>query len=233
MVLRIAHRGASGVCPENTLTAFRRALAMGVDGIELDVHRTRDGHLVVIHDPILDRTTSGSGLVMNHTLDEIRRLDAGAWKGPEFAGERVPTLQEVLREIPPSVRIFVELKAGSTHYPGIEEQLLRVLREERVADRTQISSFDHHALYRLHQLDPDMPLGILFLSNPLDPVARAREVGAEALHPVFFWATRPLVEQARRAGLRVVAWPVNDPTFIAMVKQAGVDGIISDFPDRI
>ncbi|HEY8348030.1 MAG TPA: glycerophosphodiester phosphodiesterase [Symbiobacteriaceae bacterium] len=233
MVLRIGHRGASGTHPENTLVAFRQAVALGADGIECDVQRTRDGHLVVIHDPTLDRTTTLTGLVKDRTLAELRQADAGRWKGPQFAGERVPLLREVLREMPGHLKLFLELKAGSLHYPGIEEDLLRLLQEEDALDRVQVSSFDHHALLRLHQMAPQLPLGMLYVCNLLDPVGMARAVGATALHPRFEWVTPELVQEAHAAGMQVYTWTVNDPAWIAQMKRCGVDGIMSDFPDRI
>lgn len=231
--LRIGHRGAAGTHPENTLASFRQAVALGVDGIEFDVQRTRDGHLVVLHDPTLDRITNLHGLVRDLTLEEVRRADAGSWKGPQFAGERVPTLEEVIRKLPKSLLLFLELKAGSLHYPGIEEQLLRVLQEEGALGRTQVSSFDHQALHRLHQLAPDLPLGMLYTCNLMDPVGLAEAVGARALHPAFLWVTPELVARAHAAGLQVIAWTVNQPAFVQQMKACGVDGIISDFPDRI
>lgn len=231
--LRIGHRGAAGTHPENTLASFRQAVALGADGIEFDVQQTRDGHLVVLHDPTLDRTTNLRGLVKDLTLDEVRRADAGRWKGPQFAGERVPTLRELLRELSPSLLLFLELKAGSLHYPGIEDELLRVLQEEGALGRTQVSSFDHQALHRLHQLAPDLSLGMLYTCNLMDPVGLAQAVGAGALHPAFLWVTPDLVVRAHAAGLQVIAWTVNEPGFIQQMKAYGVDGIISDFPDRL
>lgn len=233
VVLRIGHRGASGTHPENTLAAFRQAAVLGADGIEFDVHRTRDGHLVVIHDPTLDRTTTLTGLVRDRTLAEVRGADAGSWKDPRFAGERVPLLEEVLREAPARLKLFLELKAGSIHYPGIEEDLVRMLRKEGALERVQVSSFDHHALLRLRQIAPELSLGMLYTCNPVDPVGMARAIGATALHPRFEWVTPELVQRAHASGLQVYTWTVNDSAWVAEMKRCGVDGIMSDFPDRI
>jgi len=233
MPLRIGHRGAAGTHPENTLASIRRAMELGADGAEFDIHRTRDGHLVVIHDAFLNRTTNGTGLIMEKTLAEIKALDAGSWKGQEFAGEPVPTLQELIRETPNDFGLFLELKAGSIRYPGIEEDVLRVLTQEGARERTQISSFDHKALRKFHELDPGIELGMLFAENLLDPVGMARAIGAQALHPAWEWVTPDLVETAHRAGLKVNAWTANLPLAIAMMKQCGVDGIMSDYPDRL
>ncbi len=233
MVLRIGHRGAAGTHPENTLVSFRRAVELGAHGIEFDVHRTKDGHIVVIHDHHLERTTNGTGWIMHRTLDEIRQCDAGSWKGPEFSGERVPTLLEVIRQTPASLMLFLELKAGSLHYPGIEDDLVKLIREEGVLSRVQISSFDHHGLAKLHALEPKLELGMLFAENPLDPVGMAHACGANALHPSWQWTSPHMVEMAHGSGMKVNVWTVDDPQVIAIMKQFGVDGIISDYPDRV
>lgn len=233
MPLRIGHRGAAGTHPENTLIAIQRALELGADGVEFDIHRTSDGHLVVIHDAFLNRTTNGTGLVMGSTLADLKRLDAGSWKDPQFAGEQIPTLRELIRATPNDCRLFLELKAGSIRYPGIEEEILKVLVEEGARDRTQISSFDHHGLRKIHQLDPGMSLGMLFTENLLDPVSMAKAIGAQAIHPAWEWVTPELVESAHAANLKVNTWTCNLPMAIQMVKACGVDGIMSDYPDRL
>lgn len=233
MPFRIGHRGAAGTHPENTMASFRRAKELGCHGVEFDVHRTRDGHLVVIHDETLDRTTTGKGLVMTQTLEEVRKVDAGSWKGAQFAGERVPTLSELIADTPDDFLLFLELKAGSLYYPNIEEDVVRTIRESGAAARFQVSSFDHHALQKLHQLMPELPLGMLFADNPLDPVGMAKAIGASALHPAWQWVTPHMVQSAHAAGLQVNAWTCNQPEAIARMKQFGVDGIMSDYPDRV
>ncbi|HYF94680.1 MAG TPA: glycerophosphodiester phosphodiesterase [Symbiobacteriaceae bacterium] len=233
MPLRIGHRGAAGTHPENTLVSFQRALELGCDGVEFDVHRTRDGHLVVIHDAFLDRTSNGMGLVRDLTLEQIRQYDAGAWKGAQFNGEKIPTLRELIRAMPATCLLFCELKAGSIHYPGIETELLKLFREEGAVGRVQISSFDHKGLLQIRELDPDIPLGMLYQENLLDPVGLARAIGANALHPGWEWVTPGLVQSAHTAGLQVNTWTVNIPLAVDLVKYCGVDGIITDFPDRV
>ncbi|MFO7172983.1 MAG: glycerophosphodiester phosphodiesterase [Bacillota bacterium] len=234
MPMRIGHRGAAGYAPENTLASFRKALELGCDGVELDVHMTRDGHLVVIHDPFLDRTTDRKGLIRDLTLAEVRAADAGGWWGPEFRGERVPTLDEVIElTAPAGTRLFIEMKAGSIHYPGIEAALLEAIRRHRCQDRVQVSSFDHHGLRRLRELAPDLSLGVLYLCHPLDPVGMARAIGANALHPAWYFVTPEVVQAAHAAGLEVYAWDVDRPEAAALMRMAGVDGIIADYPDRI
>src|SRR4029453_18395946 len=153
----IAHRGASGTCPENTLPAFRRAVALGVPMVELDVQLTRDGHPVVIHDSTLERTTSGYGAVRRRTLAEIAALDAGRWFAPAFAGTRVPTLGDVLATIP--IRINVELKAIGGD--GLEHRALQAVEEAGALGRVVFSSFDPSTLERLRALPGGGEWGVL------------------------------------------------------------------------
>lgn len=233
MPLRIGHRGAAGTHPENTMVSFLRALELGCDGVEFDVHRTKDGHLVVIHDAVLGRTTNGKGFVREMTLAELQALDAGSWKGAQYTGEKIPTLRELIAGTPASFQLFLELKAGSIHYPGIERDVLQVIREEGARGRVQISSFDHKALQQIRELDPDIGLGMLSSENLVDPVGMARAIGATALHPNWEWVTPGLVQAAHTAGLQVNTWTVNLPQAIELMKYCGVDGIMSDFPDRI
>ena len=232
-MLRIGHRGAAGTCPENTLAAYRRAVELGCDGIELDIHRTRDGHLVVIHDFFLNATTTGHGLIRDLTLADVKAADAGVRKGEQFAGERVPTLEEVLDALPEQMTIFVELKAGSMIYPGIEADLLALLERKAAMHRVQVSSFDHQGLAQLHQLAPDLPLGMLYSENLLDAVGMAEAIGCSALHPLFLWVTPMLIQAAHAAGMQVNTWTINEPPFIAQYRAMGVDGIMSDFPERL
>jgi glycerophosphoryl diester phosphodiesterase len=233
MALRIGHRGAAGTHPENTMVSFRRAVELGCDGVEFDVHKTRDGHLVVIHDAFVNRTTNGQGLIREMTLDQLKALDAGCFKGDQFKGERIPTLHELIEGTPSSLKLFCELKAGSIHYPGIEEDLLKAIDAAGARDRFQISSFDHVALKRIHEMDPSMPLGMLYSENMVDAVGLAQSLGCNALHPTWEWTTPDLVARAHAAGMQVNVWTVNMPMAVQMMKAIGVDGIMSDFPDRV
>ncbi len=231
--LKIGHRGAAGSAPENTLASFRRAVALGVDGVELDLRRTRDGALVVIHDETLDRTTSGTGRVAERALAEIRTLDAGSWMGPEFAGERVPTLEEVATALPERIALFLEVKAISWQNPAIAEDVARVLREAGLLARARVSSFDHRLLRRLRALLPELRTGALFELLPADPVGLARACGALALHPSFEYLDAELVEAAHRAGLEVFTWTVNAAADIDRAGSLGIEGIMSDYPERL
>ena len=232
-MLKIGHRGAAAYAPENTLTSFRRAVELGADGVEFDLHRARDGTFVVLHDDTVDRTTDGHGKVEALTVAELRRFDAGSWKGREFAGERIPTFDDVIAAVPQRILLFAELKDGSARSPGIEDALARFIRERGVVERVRVSSFDHRALARLRPLVPDLETGALFTGLPVDLVALARNAAAQAVHPSFHYLTREAVEEAHRAGLAVNAWTVNEPEDIEAVRGMGVDGIFSDHPDRL
>jgi glycerophosphoryl diester phosphodiesterase len=230
---RIGHRGAAGTAPENTLASMRKALAIGVDAIEFDVHRTRDGEIVVHHDFTLERTTTGKGAISDLTLAEIQQADAGCKFAPEFAGERVPTLLELVETVPAPVILFLEMKAGSFKYPGIEEELAAFLTKHNLVERTNISSFDHFALKRMRELLPTVQTGMLFTGRPVDPVGMARACGATALHPSYATFTKEQVQEAQAAGLQVNMWTPNTPEAIAYVESLGVDGIITDYPERL
>ncbi len=232
-MLRIGHRGAAAQAPENTLASFRRAVELGADGVELDLHRTKDGRFVVIHDDTLDRTTDGHGPVDALSFEELRRLDAGSWKGREFAGERVPAFEEVVDALPRSLIIVAELKAGSDRDPSTLVDLARFLSDRSLLDRVRVSSFDHRALGRLRQLLPTLGTAALFVALPVDPVALARTCGAQAIAPNVRYLTRDVVAEAHQAGLAVHAWTVNDPADIAAVRAMGVDGIVSDHLERL
>lgn len=227
----VAHRGASGEAPENTLAAFRRALEIGVDAVELDVHLTSDGEVVVIHDHMLDRTTDGRGLVRDQTLEGMRLLDAGRWFGERFAGERVPTLVEALELLLP-VRVIVEVKNGPIYYPGIAARVVEAVRSAGHHSVT-ISSFDHPVLVELKAGAPEMDTAVLYVGRPVEPISLALGAEANALHPHWAFLTPELVGAAHTAGLRVEAWTVDDPLHIAHVVAMGPDGVMTNYPDRL
>lgn len=227
----IAHRGASAEAPENTLAAFRRALAIGVDGVELDAHLSADGVPVVIHDPLLERTTDGHGLVRDHPLAALRRLDAGRRFAEQFAGERIPTLAEALDALR-RVRVIVEIKNGPVYYPAIAARVLAAVAEAGHRAVT-ISSFDHHVLLEVRAAAPQVPRAVLYAARPIDPVRMARDAGAALLHPHWAYVTREMVGQAQAAGLRVETWTVDEPAHLRHVIATGVDGVMTNHPDRL
>jgi glycerophosphoryl diester phosphodiesterase len=235
--LNIAHRGASAYAPGNTLAAFRLALEMGADGFELDVMLSADGHLVVIHDDTVDRTTDGSGPVRQKTLAELKALDAGARFDLRFAGERIPTLQEVF-DLVAGNRAFVnvELKADSLRGNGLEEKLVALIRCYDLGERLLISSFNPFALWRMRRLAPDMSLALLYAENM--PVHLRNRWFAflsrpDALSPSFRMATQEHLRWVKSKGYRLYVWTVDEEPEMRRLTALGVDGMITNKPDLL
>ena len=224
-ILKIGHRGASGYEPENTLSSFRKALELGVNAIELDVHLCRTGEIVVIHDETVDRTTNGSGLVAEMSLEELRKFDAGN-------GQKIPTLAEVLRLVKGWIIVNIELKAKGT--AKAVSMLLRKYRGQFL-----ISSFDHQELKRFHQLHFMQPMfteiriGLLVKEILPEHLILARDLDACSINVSMEGITAESVAQVHKQGLEIFVWTVNNPEDIKRMKELGVDGIFSDYPDRL
>ncbi len=226
----IAHRGASGVAPENTLAAFRRAAELGAGFVETDLRATRDGALVALHDASLERTTNGHGLLADSALRELRELDAGSWFDPRFAAERVPTLEEILdwsRQA--GLGLFLELKGEPTG-PFLATLVSALGRSER-RNHAVVISFLRAALAALRELDGELVTGLLFDEPLPDPIGAARAAGAQQLLPRRNLIDQDLIAQAHRAGLPLVAWTVNDRGEMRRLLALGLDGIMTDRPD--
>lgn len=227
----IGHRGAAGYAPENTMVSFERGLALRADAIELDVHPTRDGELVVMHDPTLDRTTNGSGLIAAHTLEQIKQLDAGSWFDSSFRNCRVPTLVEVLTWARGRTKVVIEIKQGPIFYDTIEELLIATLDRCGMLGDVLLISFDHLSVRTCKQIAPEIPTGVLYAGRCVDPVALARNANADGLMPHWAMLTKEEVSAAHEAGLFIAPWggPEQDYRFIL---ATGVDAVAADFPDR-
>jgi glycerophosphoryl diester phosphodiesterase len=236
----IAHRGASGFAPENTLAAFRKAVELGAGFIETDLQLSRDARLVALHDDTLERTTNGRGAVSATTLEELRRLDAGSWfrrssnkeSAPDFTGERIPTIEEVLafgREH--EIGLHLEIKA--TGPSGAEHAIVGALHAAGEVPRSVVLSFDQTTLKRVRQLEPLAVTGFLFSDRLPAAVATAVNVGARQLLPRMDRVTPELIKDAHAHDLKLVAWTVNAPERMQELISAGVDGIITDYPDRL
>ncbi len=231
-MLAIAHRGASGYAPENTFAAFRRAIALGAGFIETDLQLSRDARLVAIHDATVNRTTNGQGAVHDMTLAELRRLDAGSWFGSEFAGERIPTIEEILEFANKhDVVFYLEMKPSGSW--GGEHALISALRDSREIARTVVISFDPAILAAVRKIEPTLMTGLLFEGHIPNPLDKAIEIGARQLAVRGDLVTPRLLKEARGHDLQVVCWTVNHPGHMRLLVQAGVDGIISDYPDRL
>jgi glycerophosphoryl diester phosphodiesterase len=222
-VLAIAHRGASGYAPENTLAAFRRAVSQGVSFIETDLHLTRDAHFVAIHDDTVDRTTGGHGAVNQLTLAEIRRLDAGSWFASEFIGERIPTLTEILEFTRKhDVVFYLELKP--TGFWGGEHALISSLRESGEIPRVIVISFDAAILAALRKIEPTLMTGLLHDGKIRDPFEQALEIGARQLAVRGDLVTPNFLKEAHKRDLQVVCWTINSPAHMRLLEASGVDG---------
>lgn len=224
-----AHRGASGYAPENTLPAIEMALEQQADAIEIDVQLTRDDAVVVIHDETLERTTDGNGWVADHSLDDLRRLDASA--GDErFAGTRIPTLEEVL-DATGTTTVNIELKNSRMRYKGLEERVLAIVAERGAEARVVLSSFNHYSLRHLVHLGTSLPLGALYSDPLFQPWKYAARLGATALHPPLRATRRKLVGACHALGLPVHVWTVNEPDEIKQMARIGVDAVITNYPN--
>ncbi|MDA0336645.1 MAG: glycerophosphodiester phosphodiesterase family protein [bacterium] len=236
--VRVAHRGASGsgLAPENTLAAFERAIQLGVDAVELDVRASRDGVLVVMHDPTIDRTTDREGPVAELTFAQLREADAGAWFGSQFVGQQIPTLQEALDLLRHRALAVVEIKAD-----WLAEHVLKVAHEVDVVDQIIIQSFSPETVRRSNAVDPSVPTALLLGKLPTSPARmRARrvarevlEVGANILNVWHAALTPPFFEEMRKRGVTVWTWTVDEQAVLRDVIQMGVQGIISNYPDRL
>lgn len=228
----VAHRGASGHAPENTLAAFRRAVELGASFIETDLQLSRDAHFVAIHDETLERTTSGTGPVHERTLAELRQMDAGSWFGSDYSGEKIPTLEEVLEFArQKDVVFYLELKPCAAW--GAEHALVGALRQVGEIARAVVLSFDGGTLGMLRKLEPTLMTGLLAESMSDDPIGTAVKVGARQLAVRGDLVTPALLAEARKADLQVVSWTINHPAHMRALVDAGVDGIITDYPERL
>ncbi|MEM7204574.1 MAG: glycerophosphodiester phosphodiesterase family protein [Planctomycetota bacterium] len=238
----IAHRGFSGVAPENTLLAFERACDLGVDMIELDVTLSRDGEVVVIHDDVLDRTTDGHGPVLARTLAELRALDAGAWFAAEFVGARIPTLDEVLAGVGRDTLVNVEIKpeamaagAGDAVAGGVVERVLECIERRGAMERILLSSFEPDALRQAREMAPALARATLWnearhhgrsLGTVLD------EVGATLLHVAGHELDRALVAECAVLGRKVAVYTLDEDDELRAAAAAGVHAVFTNRPDR-
>jgi len=223
-LLCIGHRGACGHAPENTLASIRKALELGAPCLEIDVYHV-DNRLVVFHDDRLERATNGTGYLLEQRFDHLRSLDAGG-------GERIPTLEEVFETVDRRAGVNIELKGPATARPVVG--LLGELRRRGwPGELILVSSFDHRQLAEVRRLDPAIKLGALIVGLPVDDAAFAAALGAYSAHLSLEFIDRRFVDDAHARGLQVFVFTVNHPEDIRKMAQLGVDGVFSDFPERV
>ncbi len=234
--LNWGHRGAPLAAPENTLPAFKKAVDLGADGIELDVMLTADEQMVVIHDYTVDNTTDGEGFVKEYSFAELRKLDAGGRFGRKFAGEKIPTLQEVVDALDPGVFINIEIKSESVSTDGLEKQVVDFIAQNNLYDRVVVSSFNPISLLRVKLADDDIDVGLLYAPDLavylkkgwFIPILRP-----EALHPRHDMVDADYMAWARKKGFIVSVWTPDDPKELQRLLDLGVDNIITNRPDLL
>lgn len=225
----VGHRGARGLAPENTLPAFQIAAELDIDGVEFDVQRTADGALVVFHDDEVDRTTTGSGTLWELTLAQVQALDAGVRFDARFAGTRVPTLRETLEYLKTTrLLLFIELK-DPWRFPGMAQACVDLVRDLGLVERTQFRSFYHDVLHELYAIAPEIALSALWDDRlPADDEVTWKTV--DAPHQLL---TPDNIRHMQARGQQVTAWTVNEVARARELMDAGIDGLCTDYPDRL
>lgn len=228
-----AHRGCSGTNPENTLAAFRAAAELPVYGVELDVHLTKDGRVVVIHDEKINRTTNGKGYVKDMTLEELQSFDAGSWFSEEWAGETIPTLGEVLDVFQDTPhRLNIEIKSDVFPYDTLVEKVVNSATKRGMSERILISSFNHEDILKAVR-ETEIESAILTSQIYVDVYDYARVIGTNRIHVSLPAAFRRMTTDALRKGAIVYVYTVNSEEYAEQLQQVGVHGIFTDFPERM
>lgn len=242
--LIIAHRGASGLAPENTLAAFQKAIDIGVDRIEMDLRQSIDGEVVVIHDKTIMRTTNGWGSVRKLSLKRLQRYSAGSWFHPDFSAEKIPTFREVLELVKGQTTLLLEIKEGSPYHHGIERNILKLINEYQAHEWCIIQSFNDVVLNNFRNA-PDLHSNVQKLFEALIPVApfyggsrfsykRIKTYDfADEININYRYVNPRVVRKMQEMGKKVNVWTVNQPQNLVKYTKMGVDGIITDFPNRL
>ena len=217
-MIKVGYRGARAYEPENTLRSFKKALELGVDAVELDVRKTRDNEIVVIHDADVKRTTNGAGLVSDLTLKEIKSFATEK-------NERIPTLDEALDFLDKKVKVFVELKET-----GNEEPVLAIVKKKKLTKNVIIVSFLEDSLRKVRELDSEIETGLIYAKHK-NPIKTAMELNSKWLLALYRFMHTANVQKAHENGLKVLVWTVNTPEEAAEMAKKGVDAIASDKPD--
>lgn len=226
LMLKIGHRGAKGHSQENTLASISKAITFGVDMVEVDVHRCKSGELVVFHDFTVDRMTHSSGAVADFTWAELKAMQ-------RKDGGKIPLLEDVLVEIAGQCKINIELKGANTALPVADLIQKYIKKKEWRYTDFLVSSFQKNELFKLFDADKQIPLGVLSKASMIEAIALGKQIQAVNIHPATGIVTQKNIGKAHDAGFKIFVWTVNDPKVIARMKNWGVDGIISDFPDLL
>ncbi len=230
-----AHRGFSGEYPENTMIAFEKAIEAGCEGIEMDVHFTKDGKLVIVHDELIDRTSDGKGFVKDYTYEELTAFDFSNTYKDKVGFCKIPTLEEFMVLVhDKDILINIELKTGIFPYPGIEQATYDMIQKYDMHDKVVISSFGHASVMKMKEIDPTIKCGFLTETGILNVGEYIQSHGIECYHPFFAMLVNPdLVKDIRSHGLEINTWTVNEEPYMEMLMEMGVEGIIGNYPDRV
>lgn len=239
----VAHRGASAYAPENTLSAIKKAITMGVDMIEIDVQLSKDKQVVVMHDLSVDRTTNGNGRVRDLLFDEIRKLDAGSWFSSEFAGEKVPTLEEVIETVKGKCKLLIEVKRVKTSKPEIEAKIIQLINKHNAHNWCIVQSFESEVVKNIQALDNSIECHKLVTMNisvlPLHVDSRIKTgtiykyKTVQSINPYFKMLNKRKVDKIHSRGQKIITWTVNEKQDMKRMIEMGVDGIITNYPDRL
>ncbi|MFC7371141.1 glycerophosphodiester phosphodiesterase [Fictibacillus iocasae] len=229
MTLIFSHRGASREAPENTMSAFKKALEWGAEGIEMDVQLSKDGTPVIIHDEVLKRTTGAKGSVCDYRANELRKLDAGSWFHPDYAGETIPLLEEFLSWCAATpLQINIELKNNIIPYEGLEQKVLDLVRHYGLSERVTLSSFNHYSIKTLRTLDEHIDLAPLYSSGLFEPWHYARFLGARSAHPYYKTLFPEILQGYKIAGINVRPYTVNSKKWLSYFFKWQTDAVITD-----
>lgn len=230
----LAHRGACMMCPENTMAAFLKAYEIGAHGIELDVQMTKDGKLVVMHDEYVDRCSNGAGLIGEQTLAELRKLDVGSWFSPEFIGERIPLLSEVLDAFSgKDFYINIEIKSDVYAYDGIEQKIIDCVDRYSMKNQVILSSFNHYSCVEAKKICPDIDVALLFFQKTIDMVKYTKDLGMNAIHPAIYLATDEFMQECNKHELAVNPWFFGEAPYLSnkeKYKAMPFGNIITNYP---
>ena len=229
--LVIAHRGANAYAPENTIESYQLAIDMKADGIETDVHFTKDGHIVTLHDEKIDRTSNGQGLVTDYTLEDLKFFDFGCKYKKAYTGTKIPTIDEMYELVKPTDMIInVEIKSADPRMPAA---LYEAAKRHNMVERIIYSSFNHYQLVRMLEADKNAFVAPLYSFNMVKPWTYCENIPAQASHPKFdqLKLYENYVDECHKRGIRVHPWTCDDPEVIKMLGEVGCDAIITNVPD--
>jgi glycerophosphoryl diester phosphodiesterase len=242
-IVLTGHRGAGGLAPENTIAAVVAGLSKGVDRIEVDVSQTKDRQIVCLHDSTLDRTTNGKGNIKNLNYSELKKISAGLKFSESFKDEKIPLLNDVLEIVKDKATLLIEIKDGNEIYPGIEKNVIDLIKKHQAKDRTIIHSFNDSVLFRIHRMDSTIVLHKLLIADfPFLQLLTDGDLKISNLEYYHFasefsihylFATRRFIDHVHRLNKKVNVWTINDSIKINRLINLGVDGIITDRPDYL